>query len=308
MRSTGSWYDVRVGPERTVSSRVRGKFRLEEDDVTNPVAVGDRVTIRLNEDDDTGLIVDIHERESKLSRRAAGHRAGQEHIIVSNVDAAWGMQAMAQPHYNLGFVDRFLVMAEINELPAGLIFNKIDLADDAALDELDTICAMYDDIGYTVLQTSATDGAGVDAFRERLTDRISVVTGPSGVGKSTLLNAVEPGLDLRTGEISEKTQKGTHTTTYAELLPLSDGGYIVDTPGIREFGILDLEPDELAFFFVEFLPHINDCKFDDCTHDHEPGCAVKAAVEEGVLYERRYESYLNILKSLRAGEARVDYQ
>jgi ribosome biogenesis GTPase len=296
----GQWLDVQVD-DRVVPSRIRGKFRLEEQDVTNPVAVGDHVTLRLNEDDDTGLITDIHERRNKLSRRAAGHRAGREHVIVANIDRAWGVQAVHLPKINPGFIDRFLVMAEIYEIPAGLVFNKIDLMRPKDRDRIESLRVLYSELGYPVHMTSATEGTGLEGFQEALADKINVVTGPSGVGKSTLLNAVEPGLEIDTGAVSEKTRKGTHTTTHAALHALSGGGYVVDTPGIREFGILDLQPDELAFFFVEFLPYLNECRFDDCTHDHEPGCAIKNAVEAGEVNERRYESYLNILDSLRSG-------
>lgn len=302
-RSTGSWYDVQVGDE-SIPSRVRGKFRLqqEENDVTNPVAVGDRVTIRVSEDDETGFIVDIHERENKLSRRAAGRRAGQEHVIVSNIDAAWAVQSVRMPKLNPGFIDRFLVATELFEIPAGIIMNKIDLLppeDEAEVRELE---AMYEDLGYPVLRTSATEGDGLQNLKDELADRVNVIAGPSGAGKSSLLNAIEPGLDVETGEVSDKTQKGRHTTTFAELHPLSFGGYVVDTPGIREFGMLEIHPADLAHFFVEFIDYLDDCKFQDCTHDHEPGCAVKEAVDEGEIHWRRYESYLNILYSLQEGD------
>ena len=301
-RSTGSWYDVRVG-EQTIASRVRGKFRLEQEeaDQTNPVAVGDRVTLRMNEDDDTGLIVKIHERRTKLSRRAAGRRAEQEHVLVANVDAAWTVQAVRMPKLNPGFIDRFLISAEMFDVPAGIILNKIDLLDDNR-EEIESIVSIYEDLGYPVLRTSATEGRGLDTLREQLADRINVVAGPSGAGKSSLLNAIEPGLDVETGEVSEKTMKGKHTTTFAELHPLSGGGFVVDTPGIREFGLLELHPADLAHFFVEFVPYLDDCKFQDCTHDHEPGCAVKAAVDQGEIHPQRYENYLNILDSFLAGE------
>lgn len=300
-RSTGSWYDVRVD-EETISARVRGKFRLREHDVTNPVAVGDRVTLRMNEQDGTGLIVEIHDRENKLSRRAAGRRAEQEHVIVANIDRAWAMQSIRRPRLNTGFVDRFLVSAELQHLPAGLILNKIDLMTAADAAEIDDIQHMYEALGYPVLRTSATDGTGLDAVQKAFQDNVNVVTGPSGAGKSSVLNALDPTLEIETGAVSEKTRKGTHTTTYAELHPLAFGGYVVDTPGIREFGILELHPADLAHFFVEFIPYLDDCKFQDCTHDHEPGCAVKEAVAAGDIHQRRYDSYLNILYSLQAGE------
>ena len=304
-RSTGSWYDVRVGDEM-IPSRVRGKFRLKQEEApqTNPVAVGDRVTLRVNEDDDTGLIIGIHERETKLSRRAAGRRSGQEHVIVANVDAAWAVQSVRMPKLNPGFIDRFLISAEMFNLPAGIILNKVDLMEDmdeAEAAEVADIAAMYEDLGYPVLYTSATAGAGIDELHDTLAGRINVVAGPSGAGKSSLLNAIEPGLDVETGEVSEKTMKGKHTTTYAELHPISGDGYIVDTPGIREFGLLELHPADLAHFFVEFVPYLDDCKFQDCTHDHEPGCAVKDAFDRGEIHPQRYESYLNILYSLQDG-------
>lgn len=298
VRSTGSWYDVRTDDGETVQARVRGKFRLEDRDVTNPVAVGDRVTMRM-EDDGTGLITDLLPRRNKLSRRAAGRRAGREHVIVANVDQAWCVQATNLPAFNPGFVDRFLVMTEAYGIPAGIILNKVDLirteehAEDMAYWQ-----GLYTGLGYPVLLTSAEDGTGIDELGTRLRGKISVVAGPSGVGKSSLLNAVEPDLSLRTGEVSDKTRKGRHTTTVAELLPVA-GGYVVDTPGIREFGIWNIEPEELSGYYVEMREYLGECRFQPCTHDHEPGCAVKEAVENDEIAPERYLSYLNILESLK---------
>ena len=304
MRSTGSWYDVQT-PAGAVAARARGKFRLEEGSQTNPVAVGDRVTLRLGEgEDDTGLITEIQPRRNTLSRRAAGRRVGREHVIVANVDMAWAVQAARRPRFNPGFVDRFLVMAGVHEIPAGLVINKTDLLRGPE-EALDFYCDLYRDLGYPVLLTSAASGAGLEAFRAALLGKTNVVAGPSGAGKSTLLNAVEPALDLRTGAVSEKTQKGKHTTTYAALYPLVGGGFVADTPGIREFGLVDLDPDELGHFFAEFFDYLDDCRFPNCTHDHEPGCAVKKAVDEGAITEARYESYLNILDGLLEGETNV---
>lgn len=306
LRSTGSWYDVQIDnptddDPAVIQSRVRGKFRLQDTDVTNPVAVGDRVTIRLNDDDDTGLIVEIHDRENRLSRRASGRRVNQEHIMVSNIDCAWAVQSVKQPALNLGFVDRFLVMAEVRHIPAGLIINKIDLADTEHLEEVAVVAERYESLGYPVHCTSATEHIGLDALTDALKDQVNVVTGPSGTGKSSLVNAIAPELALETGSISSHTQKGRHTTTFAALHPLPMGGHIVDTPGVREFGIVDLHPADLGHFFVEFVPYLDACKFDDCTHDHEPGCAVKEAVNEGAIAVERYDSYLNILYSLQDG-------
>ena len=297
LRSTGSWYDVRSDGE-TVQARIRGKFRLDERDVTNPVAVGDRVAMRMDADG-TGLIVELLPRHNKLSRRAAGRRAGREQVLVANVDAAWCVQAAKLPSFNPGFVDRFLVMAEAYGVPAGIVINKADLIErEDHAEDIAYWQALYEHIGYPVLLLSAETGEGVEEFRERLNDSISVVAGPSGVGKSTLLNAVDPSLGLRTGAVSQKTRKGKHTTTFAELLPVA-GGYVADTPGIREYGIWDMEPDELSGYYVEMLPYLDDCKFSPCTHDHEPECAVKTAVEEDEIAPERYLSYLAILASLR---------
>ncbi len=303
IRSTGSWYDVQVD-DQVVPSKVRGKFRLEEQEATNPVAVGDRVTLRLNPDE-TGLITTIHERKNRLSRRAAGRRIGREQVIVANIDMVWIIQAVRLPRPNPGFIDRVLVTTEAHEIEAGLVINKIDLIRKKDRAYLDFLHTLYTDLGYQVLLTSAKTGEGVEVFREALTGQTSVVTGPSGVGKSTLLNVVEPGLDLRTGEVSEKTRKGRHTTAHAALFPLSDGGFVIDTPGIREFGVLYLEPWELSHHFPEFFPHLERCRFPTCTHDHEPGCAVIEAVLDDVITEERYYSYLNILHSIRLGEKDV---
>lgn len=303
IRSTGSWYDVQIS-DRVVPCTVRGKFRLEDDSATNPVAVGDHVVIQLNEDQ-TGVITEIKPRYNKLSRRAAGRRVGKEHVIVANVDEAWCVQSVDEPRFNNGFVDRFLVMAEAYSIPAGCIINKVDLLDDALDEEISFWQSLYQSIGYPVLMTSAETGENIDLLGEKLAGKTSVVNGPSGVGKTALLNALDPELNLKTGEISAKTRKGRHTTTYAALYTLSNGGFVVDTPGIREFGIWDMEPEDLGGFFIEMRPCIPECKFPSCTHDHEPGCAVIAAVEEGDISTERYHSYLNILDSLKLGEKDV---
>ena len=298
-KSTGSWYEVR-SPRGIIPCKVPGRFRLTRQNETNPIAVGDQVRIRVL-DDDSGVIEEIHPRRNQLVRRAAGRRVGLEHVIVANVDFAWIVQSTVMPKLNPGFVDRFLVMAEAYGIPSGIVVNKIDLLDDSIREPVEFWCRLYEDIEYTVLRTSATDGTGIDALRDQLKDRMTVVAGPSGVGKSSLLNAIDPTLNLRTGEVSERTRKGTHITTNAEIYQLREGGLIIDTPGIREFGIVDVEAGELGHYFVEFLPYLDDCRYPNCTHDHEPECAVIAAVDRGEITEERWASYLNILESIRQG-------
>ena len=303
IRATGSWFDVQADG-RVISSRVRGKFRLAGMDTTSPVVVGDRVKVRLNPDG-TGLIVDVHPRRNELSRRAAGRRHSLRHVIAANIDFVWIVQAVHLPEPNPGFIDRVLVAAERYEISAGLIINKIDLMTEEDRPAIEALKRLYTELGYRVLRTSVVTGEGLDELREALSGKTSVVTGPSGVGKSSLLNAIEPGLNIRTAPVSEKTGKGRHTTTYVALYPLSIGGFVVDTPGLREFGVTDLEPAELSHYFVEFRPYLSACRFPDCTHEHEPDCAVKAAVASGEISEERYYSYLNILHSLKLGEKDV---
>ncbi|MEM6287398.1 MAG: ribosome small subunit-dependent GTPase A [Bacteroidota bacterium] len=309
VRSTGSWYDVRLDDGAAVRARIRGRFRLDaqEIDETNPLAVGDVVRLRM-EDDETGLVTEIEPRENQLSRRAAGRKAAiKEHVIVANVDRAWCVQSTFGPKVNPGFIDRFLVAAEASHIPAGLILNKADLLEGQprAQEAMAFWTELYASLGYPVLLTSATSGAGAEAFREALDGRVSVVSGPSGVGKSSLLNAVEPGLGLRTSEVSEKTNKGRHTTTFATLHE-AGGGWVADTPGIREFGIWDMTPQELGGYFVEFREHIPYCRFPDCTHNHEPGCAVQAAVDAGEITPERYGSYLAILETVEAESKKAE--
>ena len=303
IRSTGSWYEV-LTDQGIVSCTVRGRFRLERSDVTNPVVVGDRVGIRMNKDE-TGLIVDVYERRNRLTRRAAGRRVGKEHIIVSNIDFVWIIQSVLYPKINPGFIDRLLVMAALYDIEAGLVINKTDLIEDEFVSAIEFWEELYCGLGYPVLRTSAKTGEGVDALAERLGDLTSVVIGPSGVGKSSLLNRIEPGLQLRMGDISKSTLKGTHTTTFVALYPLSSGGFVADTPGLREYGLIDLTPEDLAHYFVEFDEYRHACRYSNCTHDHEPGCRIVEAVESEDIATERDESYLNMLNSLRLGDKDV---
>jgi ribosome biogenesis GTPase / thiamine phosphate phosphatase len=301
IRSTGSWYDV-MATDRIIPSTMRGRFRLTAGNETNPVVVGDRVTVRLNADD-TGLITQIHKRSRSLLRRAAGRKVGRAHVIATNVDFAWVVQSVSEPRFNPGFVDRFLVMAALNDLPAGVVFNKCDLARAGKMSEvLKRWRNLYEDrLGYPVVSTSARSGKGIEKLRGLLGGKTSVMSGPSGVGKSTILNAMSPGLGLRTGAISASTGKGIHTTTNASLHRIESGGFVVDTPGLREYGLIGLDPGHLSHYFVEMKAYIPNCRFPNCTHDHEPGCAVKDAVDDGRIDIQRYDSYLGMLYSLRLG-------
>ena len=290
--------------KETIPSKIRGKFRLRDEDATNPIAVGDKVSIRLNEDD-TGLITAIHPRRNKLSRRAAGRRVGKEHVIVANVDAAFVMQSIRLPKPNAGFIDRFLVMAAYHELEAGIILNKIDLTQQEDKPFIDDFCEMYREAGYTVFLTSAKTGQGIEELKQQFRDKVTVLSGPSGVGKSTIMNACSPDLNLPIGEVSKKTRKGKHTTTHAALFPINNDSYVVDTPGIREYGLMDIVTEELAHYFPEFLSFLNECRFPNCVHDHEPDCAVKNAVDDNIIHPSRYRSYLNMLDSLNLGEKDV---
>ena len=300
IRSTGSWIHVLVGAT-IVPSRIRGRLRLVHENETQPVAVGDQVRI-LPQEDHTGLITDVGERSNCLYRRAAGRRIGIRQILVANVDQVWIVQAARQPSLNLGLIDRLLVASEAQEIPVGIIINKIDLASKTVLSSIEEYRKRYQELGYPVILTSVEERIHLDQFRDQLAHRVSVLLGPSGVGKSSLLNSIDPEINIPVEPISYKTNKGRHTTAHTALYPLSGGGNVADTPGIREFGLLDIEPWELAHYFRDFKPYLDQCHYSPCTHDHEPNCAVKDALSMKKISELRYESYLNILSSLHRGE------
>ncbi|MCY4206145.1 MAG: ribosome small subunit-dependent GTPase A [Bacteroidetes bacterium] len=299
IRSTGSWVDVLVGTT-VIPSRIRGKMRLIHENETQPVTIGDQVSIQIQEDE-TGLITDVAERQNCLYRRAAGRKVGKRQILVSNVDHIWIVQAILQPKLNIGLIDRLLVACEAQEISAGLLINKTDLVSWHDLPSVEKLADSYQDLGYPVILTSAKQSHNLDVLRQQLSGKTSVFLGPSGVGKSSLLNAIDPQINVPVEEISQKTRKGRHTTAHATLYPLSDGGSVADTPGIREFGLLDIEPWELAHYFPEFRSHIGNCRYSGCTHDHEPDCGVKDARKLNIISLARYDSYLNILYSLRLG-------
>ena len=280
-----------------VECRLPGRFRLEEKEVTNPIAVGDRVSVTITPDG-TGTITEIHERENYIPRKATHGRRGEQ-ILVANVDHAWVVQSVRQPKLREGFIDRFLVMCEAYQVPVGVLINKTDLAKTRDLHWSDDVLALYESLGYPFLRASAETGEGIETLRAEMEGRTSVFIGPSGAGKTSLLNAIQPDLSLRTGEVSSYSGKGKHTTTFAELIPILSDSYVVDTPGVREFGLVDIEPYELSLFFPEMIEPRKQCKFYNCTHIHEPGCGVMEAYEAGEIAASRYGSYLSMMDEIQ---------
>lgn len=294
IKSTGSWYQVKTDEGNTIQCRIVGKLRLRGIKSTNPVAVGDVVDFKMEEGEETGVIAEIHDRKNYIIRKSV-NLAKQTQVIAANLDQAILIVTLDFPKTYPRFIDRFLVTAEAYDIPAVLVFNKIDLYDDAALDELEFYTYAYEDAGYAVLHTSVPGDLGIDELKETLAGKTSLLSGHSGVGKSTLVNTIEPTLDLKTNSISDTHHQGQHTTTFAEMFELSFGGNIIDTPGIRGFGLVDMEKEELGDYFPEIFRIKDQCKFNNCLHLEEPGCAVKVAVEAGELAYTRYDSYVNFV-------------
>lgn len=293
IKSTGSWYHVVDKNNNVTECRLRGKFRVKGIKTTNPVAVGDMIDF----DPDTGTIINIHERKNHIIRKAT-NLSKQSHIIAANIDQAIIIVSLAKPRTSPGFIDRLLITAEAYHIPAIIVFNKIDLLDEELELSLNNIIYVYERAGYKCLRTSVKELINLDQFSDILHNKISLLAGHSGVGKSALINTIDPDLDLKTGEISNYHSKGTHTTTFAEMFSLKSGGYIIDSPGIKEFGLIEFEKPELGHRFPEFRTFISDCKYNDCLHINEPGCAVTEAVKNGYISALRYENYLNILESI----------
>ena len=289
VRATGSWYEVLAEGER-LQCRIRGKLRLKGVRSTNPVVVGDRV-MGITDEQGNHLIVDIEPRRNYVIRRAS-NLSKESHIIAANIDRALLMVTLRQPETALEFVDRFLVTCEAYKIPVVLLLSKSDLQDPEALA---VFRAIYEPIGYRVLEVSTATGEGVEQVRALLIGATTLLSGNSGVGKSTLVQVIDPTLDIRTGEISDSHHKGRHTTTFSTIYPLVAGGYVIDTPGIKGFGLIDIEEEELWHYFPEMMHYGQECRFYNCTHTHEPGCAVIAALEEGAIAEQRYESYLKMM-------------
>ena len=296
IKNTGSWYIVKTDDNNEIRCKIKGNFRLKGIRTTNPVAVGDRVTLSELAPDGTAFITAIDTRKNYIIRRAS-NLSKESHIIAANVDCTFLIVTLAHPVTSTTFIDRFLATAEAYRVPAVIVINKIDLLtdeDDRQL--LDAVAYLYRSIGYKVLEVSAQSGEGIDALREMLSGNISLFSGNSGVGKSSIINALMPDLQLRTAEISSTHDTGMHTTTFSEMFPLPDGsGYLIDTPGVKGFGTIDFDEHEVAHFFPEIFEISSECRYGDCTHTHEPGCAVLQALEEARISQSRYNSYLSIL-------------
>lgn len=293
IRSTGSWFTVREQNGDIVECKLKGSFRIKGIKTTSPVAVGDKVEFYIPQGQDAGLITDILPRTNHIIRKST-NLSKVSHIIAANIDLALLIVTLKDPITSPGFIDRFLVTSEAYHIPAAIVFNKTDIYDDYLLEKLDVVMKVYENAGYKTFRVSALTGENVNLVADEIRDKINLFSGISGVGKSALINAIEPGLKLKTGNISVYHQKGKHTTTFPEMHPLSHGGYIVDTPGIREFGLVEFRKEEIAERFPEMRNLMHKCQFNNCTHIHEPNCGVKKALEEGTFPITRYRSYLKI--------------
>ncbi|OIQ28764.1 MAG: ribosome small subunit-dependent GTPase A [Bacteroidetes bacterium MedPE-SWsnd-G2] len=295
-KSTGSWYAVKSTDGKFYECRIKGKFRLKGIKSTNPISVGDEVSFDLetNNDQTTGVINDIHERKNYIVRKSV-NLSKQTHIIASNIDQVFLLVTINNPPTLTSFIDRFLVTAEAYSVKTILLFNKIDVYDEETLLEVKYLAALYRSIGYECIGISAKTGKNIDKVKSLMTDKVSMFAGHSGVGKSTLVNAIEPELDLKTKSISSQHMQGQHTTTFAEMFDLQFGAQIIDTPGIKGFGVVDMEPEEIGDYFPEFFALKQDCKFNNCLHRKEPKCAVKEALDRDEIAFSRYRSYLQLL-------------
>ncbi len=331
IKNTGFWYTVLTDDGATIDCKVKGNFRLKGIRSTNPVAVGDRVTIDEAQKEGNAWITAIEDRKNYIIRKSS-NLSKQSHILAANLDQAMLIVTINYPETSTTFIDRFLASAEAYRIPVVLVFNKIDLLAEEELHYLEMMRTLYSTIGYDSVAVSATDGTGMDELRQKLNGKITLFSGNSGVGKSTIINSLIPGANLRTAEISDAHNQGTHTTTFSEMLPLPEtdtldanklteeitspapntqhtvsNAWIIDTPGIRGFGTFDMEKEELTSYFKEIFRFSKDCRFSDCSHTHEPGCAVLEAVENHYIAASRYQSYLSMLEDKEDGKYRAAY-
>ena len=295
-KSTGSWYTIRTEDKNYYECRIRGKFRIKGIKSTNPISVGDIVDFNLEENKETGVIDKIHDRKNYIVRKSV-NLSKQTHIIAANIDTAFLLITIDNPPTFPGFIDRFLATAEAYNIPTVLLFNKVDSYDEEQLEMLEELTQIYTDIGYQCFHISATENYNLEKVKKLMSNKITMFSGHSGVGKSTLINAIEPKLNIKTSEISAQHKQGQHTTTFAEMHELSFEGFIIDTPGIKGFGVVDFEPHEVTDYFPELFALKKGCKFNNCLHQKEPKCAVKEALENDEIAPSRYYSYLQMLNS-----------
>ncbi len=293
-KSTGSWYTIYIPNGKKIDCRLKGKFRIKEIKSTNPVTVGDHVNFQYEDGKETGIIDEIFERKNYIIRKSV-NLSKQTHIIVANLDIAFLLVTIDNPPTFPGFIDRFLATSEAYSIPAVLLFNKIDQYNDEELSKKEALKEIYTSIGYKCIDISATENINIQDVKELMRDKTTMFSGHSGVGKSTLINTLEPTLNLKTLEVSKQHKQGQHSTTFAEMFQLSFGGFIIDTPGIKGFGVVDFEPDEIADYFPEFFKLKPQCKFNNCLHLNEPNCAVKDALENEEISFFRYRSYLQMM-------------
>jgi len=294
-KSTGLWYDVRTSEGEVIPCRLRGKFRIDGNKNTNPAVVGDHVVFDL-EEDNTGYITQIEKRKNYIDRKST-KLSKINHLIAANIDQAFLVVTLKEPRTSLGFIDRFLVACEGFRIPVCIVFNKMDIYSHKEIQLIEELSNLYQSIGYNVIVTSVERNEGFNMIKEMMHDKVSLFSGHSGVGKSAIINATDPDLNLKVGEISKFHSKGKHTTTFAQMFPLSQGGFIIDTPGIKEFGLIQYSKEEIRDYFPEIRVYNNQCRFNNCCHVNEPQCAVKKAVEEGKIPSSRYLNYLAILEA-----------
>lgn len=293
-KNTGSWYSVRTSTGSDVMCKLRGSFRLKEIRTTNPISVGDRVVFDMNEDG-TGIIVRLEERKNYIIRKSS-NLSKQAHIIASNVDLCFLVVTIFEPETSTVFIDRFLATAEAYRIPVCLLFNKMDTWDEDDAEYVDSLINLYQYIGYSCIKTSTVTNEGIDELKLLLKDKVTLFSGHSGVGKSSIINTLIPGVTLKTGAVSETHGKGMHTTTFSEMVDVPSGGFIIDTPGVKGFGMVDMEKEQISHYFKEIFEFSKDCRFNNCIHVKEPDCAVLEAVKNHHISQSRYASYLNMME------------